>query len=93
LVSLIRFKDYFDRDVYAELLRIKRTQFFALDDYFVYEHKDKPLSQIVTEYIIWKVFSHEFFNRDILLDEYDEESPMIQHLEEYIENHVREMNK
>jgi len=76
--SVYSFQDYFDRDVYAELLRIKRTQFFALDDYFVFEYKDKPLSQIVTE--------------DILLDEYDEESAMITHLEEYIENHVKYLN-
>jgi hypothetical protein len=38
--------------VYHELTRHRRAMFWSLDDYFIYELKEKPLDQIVHEDIL-----------------------------------------
>lgn len=43
------YKDFFDRDVYDELLRIQRTLEYSLNDYFLYQFKKRSLNNIIAE--------------------------------------------
>lgn len=73
------FNDYFDSDVYYELLRMQRTIFYALDDYFVYNFKKKTIIDIISE--------------DILLGEFEENSEEIINIQNYITKHVNYLKK
>ena len=43
------YTDKMEKGVYHELCRIKNVTDFALDDYFVYGFREKPLEQILAE--------------------------------------------
>ncbi|EAS05838.3 hypothetical protein TTHERM_00969640 (macronuclear) [Tetrahymena thermophila SB210] len=73
-----QFQDYFDKDVYSELIRIKRTLFYSLDDYFVYDYKDRDLSDIILDEILQGTYE----GNDI-----DKESEEINNLINYIHEH------
>jgi len=67
------YQSFFDREVYNELARMSRTLIFSLDDYFKYDFRKKPLEQIISD--------------EILLGEYEDDSEIIKHIDEYIDQH------
>ncbi|KAL4470137.1 hypothetical protein ABPG72_016674 [Tetrahymena utriculariae] len=73
-----QFQDFFDKDVYSELVRIKRTLFYSLDDYFVYDYRDRDLSDIVLD----EVLQGTYEGKDI-----DKEQEEINNLINYIHKH------
>lgn len=85
----ITFKDFFDRDVYDELLRIQRTLEYSLNDYFLYQFKKRNLTSIIAEFFnITIKWAEYIFYSEILLGEFEEESEEVKKLEDYLIRHV-----